>query len=76
MYAMQDEIYYDPEFFEIISGGTFAINGVEMTDIEMIDDARAFCLNMLSLGGGEKWEANTTIGSFQLKVQGNKGVLT
>lgn len=73
MYAMQDEIHYDPEFFELIDDGAFALNGIEMTDIGLIDEYRAFYLNYLSLGEGEKWEAQTTIGSFQVKVLGDKG---
>lgn len=73
MYAMQDEIRYDPEFFEIVDGGIFTMHGVETTDIGLIDDYRAFYMNFLSLGGGEEWEAETIAGSFQVKVIGESG---
>ena len=31
-------------------------------------------MNYLSMSGGEKWNADTLIGSFQLKVVGESGV--
>lgn len=73
MYAMQDEIRYDPAFFEIVEGSTMMMNGVEITDINLIDGYRAFYVNYLSLVGGENWKADTLLGSFQVKVLGEKG---
>ncbi len=73
MYAMQDEIRYDPNFFEIVDGSILMMDGIEITDIELIDDYHAFYVNFLSLTGGENWKADTLIGSFQVKVIGEKG---
>lgn len=73
MYAMQDEIRYDPDFLELVDGSTLMMNGIEVTDIGLIDDYRAFYVNFLSLGGGENWKADTMLGSFQMKVLGDKG---
>lgn len=73
MYAMQDEIRYDPAFFELVEGSAMMADGIEVTDIDLIDGHRAFYVNYLSMGGGEGWEAETTIGSFQIKVLGSTG---
>ena len=73
MYAMQDEIRYDPDFLELVDGSTLMMNGIEVTDIGLIDDYRAFYVNFLSLGGGEEWKADTMLGSFQVKVLGEQG---
>jgi len=40
----------------------------------MVDRYREFYMNYLSMGGGEKWNADTLLGSFQLKVTGDSGV--
>ena len=73
MYGMQDEIRYDPNFFEIVEGGALTADGIEIRDIGLIDDYRAFYVNFLSLGGGADWEAETMVGSFQVKVLGENG---
>ena len=73
MYAMQDEIRYDPNFFEIVDGSALMMDGIKNTDIELIDGYRSFYINFLSLTGGENWKADTLIGSFQVKVLGEKG---
>lgn len=73
MYAMQNEIRYDPSFFEFVDGSALMMDGIKVTDIELIDGYRAFYVNFLSLTGGENWKADTLIGSFQVKVLGEKG---
>lgn len=73
MYAMQDEIRYDPTFFEMVDGSAMMANGVNITDIGLIDDYRAFYVNFLSLSGGDAWKADTLLGSFQMKVLGETG---
>ena len=73
MYAMQDEIRYDPTFFEVLSENAFAIDGIEMTDIGLIDDYHAFYVNYVSMSGGQEWDAETVIGTFQIKVVGEHG---
>ena len=74
MYAMQDEISYDSDFFELVEGSVMLKDGVQSTDISMLDEYREFYMNFLSRSGGEQWEPGTVIGSFQLRVTGNSGV--
>ena len=74
MYAMQDEIRYDSQFFELVEGSAVLSDGIVSTDIAMVDQFREFYMNYLSMSGGEKWKADTLIGSFQLKVIGTSGV--
>ena len=52
MYAMQDEILYDPDFFELVEGGALLTSGVQSTDITLRDGMREFYMNYLSLSGG------------------------
>ena len=73
MYAMQDEIRYDPAFFEVVEGSAMMMSGIEVTDVKLIDGYHAFYVNFLSMNGGESWKADTLLGSFQIKVLGEKG---
>ena len=74
MYAMQDEISYDSTFFELVEGSVILKDGIQSTDIRMLDEQREFYMNYLSRSGGDQWEPNVVIGSFQLRVTGNSGV--
>ena len=74
MYAMQDEIVYDPEFFELVEGSERVFTDVRTTDIMLRGHRRAFYMNYLSLAGGSKWNARQQVGTFQLKVIGTSGV--
>ena len=74
MYAMQDEIRYDSTFFELVENSAVLSSGISTTDIAMVDRYREFYMNYLSMSGGMQWEADTLIGSFQLKVTGESGV--
>lgn len=74
MYAMQDEIRYDSTFLEVVEGSAVLGNGIGSTDMAMVDQYREFYMNYLSMRGGEKWEADTLIGSIQLRVIGESGV--
>ena len=74
MYAMQDEIRYDSEFFELVEGSAILGQGIQSTDIAMVDHYREFYMNFLSLSGGSTWKAETLVGSFQLRVIGEHGV--
>ena len=76
MYAMQDEIRYDSQFFELVEGSAVLSDGIASTDIAMVDQYREFYMNYLSMSGGEQWEPDTMVGSFQLKVIGTSGVST
>ena len=74
MYAMQNEIRYDSNFFELVEGSAMLSNGIASSDIGLRDSFREFYMNFVSLTGGEKWNAKRLIGSFQLKVIGQSGV--
>lgn len=76
MHAMQDEIRYDSQFFELVEGSAVLSNGIVSTDIAMVDQYREFYMNYLSMSGGEQWKADSMVGSFQLKVIGTSGVAT
>lgn len=74
MYAMQNEIRYDSEFFRLVEGSAMLSDGISTTDIGLRDTFREFYMNYVSLFGGETWSAKRLIGSFQLEVIGNSGV--
>ena len=74
MYAMQDEIRYDSNFFELVDSSAILSNGIAATDIASVDHYREFYMNYLSMSGGTQWDAEKVIGSFQLKVIAKSGV--
>ena len=76
MYAMQDEIRYDENFFELVQGSELLGSGIQSTDIGLVDHHREFYMNYLSFSGGATWQPKTRVGSFQLKVIGTSGVTT
>lgn len=73
MYAMQNEIRYDSTFFKLVEGSELLSSGISSTDIGMRDDYREFYMNFVSMSGGEEWEAERMVGSFQLEVIGESG---
>ena len=74
MYAMQNEIRYDSQFFKLVEGSAMLSDGISTTEIGLRDSFREFYMNFVSLSGGEKWNAKKLIGSFQLEVTGTSGV--
>ena len=74
MYAMQDEIRYDSDFFELVEKSQVLGKNVVSTDVAMRDNYREFYMNYLSASGGTSWEADTLVGSFQLEVIATSGV--
>ncbi len=74
MYAMQNEISYDGNFFEYIEGSELLAGGVRTTEIAAEGSYREVYMNFLSLNGGEEWKARKLIGSFQLRVISDTGV--
>ena len=74
MYAMQNEIRYDSNFFKLVEGSAMLSDGITTTNIGMRDHYREFYMNFVSLFGGEKWNAKRVVGSFQLEVIGTSGV--
>lgn len=73
MYAMQDEICYDKNFFRLVEGSDQPFDGVQTRDIALRDHRRAHYLNYVSLSGGKSWQAENVVGSFQLEVIGTTG---
>lgn len=73
MYAMQNEIRYDTSFFELVPSGTVLSRGIRSSDVLVSGSLREFYMNFLSFGGGERWHADTMIGSFQLRVIATSG---
>lgn len=76
IYAMQDEIRYDDEFFEIVNGGCLTASGIRTTDIALLGGDRAFYLNFASMDGGEVWQPEVLIGTFQVRVLATSGSST
>lgn len=74
MYAMQDEIRYDGDFFTLVEGSAMLSSGITTTEIGLRDGYREFYMNFVSLRGGEAWSAKRLVGSFQLKVTATSGV--
>lgn len=74
MYAMQNEIRYDSEFFRFVDGSAMLSEGITTADIGLRDGFREFYMNFVSLAGGEQWKARRVVGSFQLEVTGTSGV--
>ena len=76
MYAMQDEIRYDSEFFKLVENSSLLSNGIQSTDISVLGGFHEFYMNFVSFSGGVQWQPKTRIGSFQLEVIGDAGVST
>ena len=74
MYAMQNEIRYDSEFFRLVEDSAMLTDGISTTEIGLRDNYREFYMNFVSLFGGESWNARKLIGSFQLEVIADSGV--
>lgn len=74
MYSMQNEIRYDSAFFRLVKGSELLSDGINTTDLGLLDEYREFYMNFVSFSGGEEWNAQRKIGSFQLEVIGQSGV--
>lgn len=74
MYAMQNEIRYDSEFFTLVDGSAMLTGGISTTEIGLRDTHREFYMNFVSFTGGEMWNAKRLVGSFQLEVIATSGV--
>lgn len=74
MYAMQNEIRYDGNFFRLIEGGTLLSSGIQTRDLGLRDSSREFYMNFVSMSGGEQWETSRQVGSIQLEVIGQSGL--
>ena len=73
MFAMQDEICFDPAFFAYQPDGTLLREGVKTTLVTLRDGRQAVYMNCVDFGGGADWADETIVGSFQLKVLADGG---
>ena len=73
MFAMQDEICFDPAFFVYQPDGTLLREGVKTTLVTLRDGRQAVYMNCVDFGGGADWADETVVGSFQLKVLADGG---
>lgn len=76
MYAMQDEVAYDPAFFRLVPEGTLTRDGIRTADVTAADGRHSFVLSFVSFEGGESWSADTLVGMFQLEIIGDSGAAT
>lgn len=76
MYAMQDELCYDPTFFQLVEGSAMTAPSVQTAELSLRDGWRSFYMNFVSLSGGEVWPAETTVGTVQLRIIGQSGAST
>lgn len=76
MYAMQDEIRYNSEFFQLVPDSALLGTNIQSTDISVLGGLREFYMNFVSFSGGAQWQPKTRVGSFQLKVLADSGVST
>ena len=74
MYAMQNEIRYDSNFFKLVDGSVLLSEGIGTTEIGLLDSFREVYMNTVSFNGAKKWPAKRLVGSFQLEVIGETGV--
>lgn len=74
MYGMQTEIEYDDTFLQLVEGSVMTASGIRWSDLGRRTGGRAFYLNFVSFQGGEAWEPEVVVGSFQMKVIGTAGV--
>lgn len=73
MYAMQAEIRYDSEYFELVEGSWELYTGVKKNHLSVGNGYREFYMNYLAFGSNTAWAPETRVGSFQLRVLDNAG---
>lgn len=76
VYAVQAELLYDDQFFELVDGSVMTAASVQWEDMARRTGGRAFYLNFLSLTGGEEWNSRVQLGNFQFRVIASGGAAT
>lgn len=76
MYAMQDEVVYDPAFLQLLPENTMTADGVRTADVAAADGCRACYFSFVAFDGAADWEADTVVALFQFKVVGEDGAST
>ena len=73
MYAMQDEVVYDPAFLQLLPENTMTADGVRTADVAAADGCRACYFSFVAFDGAADWEADTVVALFQFKVSREDG---
>ncbi len=73
MYAMQDEVVYDPAFLQLLPENTMTADGVRTADVAAADGCRACYFSFVAFDGAADWEADTVVALFQFRVIGEDG---
>lgn len=76
MYAMQDEVVYDPAFLQLLPENIMTADGVRTADVAAADGCRACYFSFVAFDGAANWEADTVVALFQFKVVGEDGAST
>lgn len=76
MYAMQDEVVYDPAFLQLLPENTMTADGVRTADVAAADGCRACYFSFVAFDGAADWAADTVVALFQFKVVGEDGAST
>lgn len=73
MYAMQDEVVYDPAFLQLLPENTMTADGVRTADVAAADGCRACYFSFVAFDGAADWAADTVVALFQFRVIGEDG---
>lgn len=73
MYAMQDEVVYDPLFLQLLPENSLTAEGVRIADAAEAGGVRACYLAFADFNGGAAWQANTVVAVVQFQVVGQSG---
>lgn len=74
MYALQDEIEYDPTFFRLVDNSCMLGANIESTELGMRNGMRRLYMNYLSFDAATSWPETFMVGYFQLEVIATSGV--
>ena len=74
MYALQAELEYDDTFFEFVENSVMTASNITWKEMGRRTGGRVVYLNFVSMTGGQAWQKEAVLGSFQLKVIGKTGV--
>jgi len=75
IYAMQNEIKYNPSFFELVPGSEVTAADIVTRDIALIDGNREFYMNFVSFDRNNDtlWSSDFLVGTVQFKVIATTG---
>ena len=73
MYAMQDEVVYDPLFLQLLPENSLTAEGVRIADAAEAGGVRTCYFAFADFNGGAAWQANTVVAVVQFQVVGQSG---